>query len=249
VKQIFAVDGVDVRYGQKLVLANCTLDIFPGVTCVMGQSGTGKSTLLKAIIGLEEVERGHIYFDDRDITQLNDDELATLRHDMAFVFQGGALFSSITVFENCALALRERDHLRERDISTRVTEALERVGLSNAAQRFPDELSGGMMKRAAIARSLAMRPRVMMFDEPTTGADPVTTAVLMGHIQRITDTTPVASIVVTHDVNAIRRFADRAVLLFEGNAIWEGSPADMDASQNPILQQFISGSVEGPIPV
>jgi phospholipid/cholesterol/gamma-HCH transport system ATP-binding protein len=248
-KPVFSIDAVDVRFGEKLVLANCSVEIWPGVTCIMGQSGTGKSTLLKAMIGLQLVEHGHIFFEDLDITRLDDKQLAAVRRDIAFVFQSGALFSSMSVFDNCALALRERDHLEESEICTRVTEALERVGLAIIAQRMPSELSGGMTKRAAIARALALRPRVMMFDEPTTGADPITTAVLMSHIKRITGTSPIASIVVTHDVTAIQRFADRVALLFEGNVIWEGSPSEMERTDNPIVQQFAAGSVDGPIPV
>lgn len=246
---IFTVSAVEVRFGEKVILANCSIAIEPGVTCIMGQSGTGKSTLLRALIGLQPVNAGSIRFGDREITTLTMKELNALRHDMAFVFQSGALLSSMTVFDNCALALRERDHLSEADIRPIVTDALERVGLSLVAHRFPGELSGGMMKRAAIARALALRPSVMMFDEPTTGADPITTSVLMSHIRRITGTTPVASIVVTHDISAIRRFADRAALIFEGAVIWEGTPEQMDTATNPIVQQFVSGSVDGPIPV
>jgi len=215
----------------------------------MGQSGAGKSTLLKAMIGLIPVERGHIRFRGRDITALDTTQLDCARREMAFVFQSGALFSSMNVFDNCALTLRERDHLSEGETRTRVMDALERVGLTNAALRMPAELSGGMIKRAGIARALALRPHVLLFDEPTTGADPITTTSLMHHIKAITGESPVASIVVTHDVSAVERFANRAALLLDRAVVWEGRPIDMNRSENQVLQQFVTGSLVGPIPL
>ena len=215
----------------------------------MGQSGTGKSTLLKAMIGLVPINRGQIRFYGRNIGDLSAKRLEEVRRDMAFVFQSGALFSSLTIFDNCALTLRERDRLPERDVQLRVTEALDRVGLANAASRMPGELSGGMVKRAGIARALALWPRVLLFDEPTTGADPITTTSIMHHIKHITGDSPIASVVVTHDVEAVERYADRAALLLEGAVIWEGNPNGLNQTTNPVVQQFITGSVDGPIPL
>ena len=165
---VFAIDHLEVRFGCNLVLAHCTLTISRGVTCIMGQSGTGKSTLLKAMIGLVPVERGHVRFRGHDITALDTQQLELGRRDIAFVFQSGALFSSPNVFDNCALTLRERNRLSEGETRTRVMDALERFGLTNAALRMPAELSGGMIKRAGIARALALRPHVLLLDEPTT---------------------------------------------------------------------------------
>ncbi|BDE08267.1 ABC transporter ATP-binding protein [Vulcanimicrobium alpinum] len=221
---VFSIDNVDVQLGAKRVLAHCTLRIQAGVTCIVGQSGTGKSTLLKAMVGLIPLARGSIRFRGLEVSTSHVSMLAEIRRNVAFVFQNGALFSSLSVFDNCALALRERDHLSVHEIELRVFDALERVGLSGAHDRMPTELSGGMMKRAAIARALAQHPDAILFDEPTTGADPILTTVLMQHIRAITGSRPAASVIMTHDIDAVRRFADRIILLFEGNAIWDGVP-------------------------
>lgn len=246
---IVSLRDVSVRVGDKLVLRRCSLDISPGITVILGLSGAGKSTLLKTINLLHRPEDGSIVVAGRDLVTLSSSELDEVRTRIGVVFQSGALFSSLTVFENVALALRELTDLNEAQIREKVTDALERVGLSDSGHLSPDQLSGGMVKRAAIARALALSPLVLLFDEPTTGVDPILARHVLRQIRKVTTGTTLASIIVTHDLEAALRFADHVALLYEGAIVWNGTPQQLERSADPIVRQFRDGALAGPIAI
>lgn len=246
---IFSVREVSVKIGERTVLRKCSLDVIAGVTVILGQSGAGKSTLLKTLNLLRRPDSGTVLFRGQDLMRLSDRDLQWTRGRIGYVFQGGALFSSLSVYENLALPLRELTDLPETEIGSYVREALDRVGLSGTEALMPAELSGGMLKRAAIARALALRTEALLLDEPTTGVDPILANRVLRQVRRLTGECPVASLIVTHDVEFAIEVADRVALLFEGAIIWEGTPQELKHSNNPLVEQFLTGSLEGPIPL
>jgi phospholipid/cholesterol/gamma-HCH transport system ATP-binding protein len=208
--------GVSVRFGRQQVLRGIDLAIDPHQTvCVIGESGCGKTVLLKLLVGLLKPTAGEVWFEGRRVSDLGESELTRMRLRMGFLFQQAALFDSLTVYENVAYPLRALHSLAEADIRDRVRARLSEVGLpETAAAKMPAELSGGMRKRVGLARALALDPEVMLYDEPTTGLDPVMTELINDLILQTRERRPVTSVVVTHEMKTVRRVADRVVMLY-----------------------------------
>jgi phospholipid/cholesterol/gamma-HCH transport system ATP-binding protein len=230
-------------FGPKVVLAGLSLEVPEAMnTVIIGASGSGKSVMLKLIVGLLEPDAGRIEVDGRNVPDLERDELAELRGQIGYVFQFAALFDSMTVADNIRLGLRRRG-LDESAIKARIAESLQLVELSGAEDRYPAELSGGMRKRAGIARAVALRPRYILYDEPTTGLDPVTTAVMNRLMLRTRDL-GVTGVVVTHDMRSAYTVADRIAMLHEGSIRQAGPVAEIQNSDDPVVRQFIEGRAE-----
>jgi phospholipid/cholesterol/gamma-HCH transport system ATP-binding protein len=245
-----AIEFSDVwkRLGKKEVLRGVTLAVGRGESLVIiGRSGTGKSVLLKHAIGLLGPDRGAVHVNGIDVTSLAERELLELREGMGMLFQGGALFDSMTIGENVGLALREHTPLPEVQIDIVVAEKLALVGLAGTEPQRPSSLSGGMKKRAALARALAMNPKIMLYDEPTTGLDPITSDVINRLIRQLQQRLKITSIAVTHDMRSAYHIADRIAMLHEGRIHAIGTPAEIQATKDPIVRQFIEGSSEGPL--
>jgi phospholipid/cholesterol/gamma-HCH transport system ATP-binding protein len=250
-RKVYArLEDVGVRYGPKVVMQNLTLDIVEGaITCIIGLSGAGKSTILRLINGLKRPDAGRVLLQGADITGLHERDLIALREKIGFSFQFAALFDSLSIFENVALPLRERTKLPEEKIRSLVADTLESVGLANVIDRFPSELSGGMVKRAGFARAVISNPQCVLYDEPTTGLDPIITHVLTDLIIRLRERLNGTAVVVSHDLESIFQMADYVAMLFEGAIIAYGTCEEIKASPNPIVQQFLQGSEVGPIPI
>jgi len=217
------------------------------ILALIGRSGHGKSVLLKNIAGLMRADRGHVFIDGEDICRLRGRKLERLRNRFAFLFQGGALFDSLTVFENVAFPLKERAGLKDGEIREKVLSELELVGLAGAEQKYPAELSGGMMKRAALARALVREPEIMFFDEPTTGLDPIIAHAILNLIDSIHKRLRFTGMIVTHQIPRVFDIVQRVAMLYEGSILITGSPGEILSSGDPIVGQFIRGEVEGPI--
>ena len=241
-------EGISKRLGRKEVLRGLDLDVARGESLVIiGRSGTGKSVLLKHVVGLMRPDRGTVRVNGVDVASLEEKELLSLREQMGMLFQGGALFDSMTVGENVGLALREHTPLPEKQIEIVVGEKLALVGLTGSEGSRPSSLSGGMKKRAALARALALNPKIMLYDEPTTGLDPITSDVINRLIRRLQDRLKITSIAVTHDMRSAYHIADRIAMLHEGRIHAMGTPNEIQATRDPIVRQFIEGSSEGPL--
>lgn len=237
-------DDLHKRFGAVEVLRGVTLEVPDGATQVLlGRSGSGKSVLIKHVVGLLRPDAGAVYVDDRQVDRLEPDDLDALRREIGYVFQFAALFDSLTCAGNLALALR-RQGLDAATIAARSAEALAMVGLPEVGDRYPAELSGGMRKRVGIARAVVLRPRYILWDEPTTGLDPVTTATMDELMLRVREQLGVTSIVVTHDLQSAFRVGDRFALLHEGRIRASGTAAEIRASQDPVVRQFIEGRPE-----
>ena len=235
---------VDVykSFGPKHVLQGFTLDVLEGETVVIiGYSGSGKSVAIKHIVGLLEPDSGQVIVDDLEVPQLSRRELYKLRARIGYVFQFAALFDSFTIGDNVAMGLRKQQELSDGEIQRRVHEALELVDLPNVADRFPAELSGGMRKRVGIARAIAIRPKYILYDEPTTGLDPVTSAVIDQLMVRMRDTLGVTGIVITHDMRSAYTVGTRIAMLYEGRVRQAGTVDEIRHSTDPIVRQFIEG--------
>ena len=250
-RKIYArLDDVSVRYGPKVVMQHLSLDIVEGaITCIIGLSGAGKSTILRLINGLRRPDHGRVLLRDQDISALDERDLIEIREKIGFSFQFAALFDSLSIFDNVALPLRERTKLPEEKIRSLVEEALESVGLATVIDRFPAELSGGMVKRAGFARAVISNPECVLYDEPTTGLDPIITHVLTDLILRLRERLNGTAVVVSHDLASIFVMADYVAMLFEGAIIAYGTVGEIKTSPNPIVQQFLQGSEVGPIPI
>ena len=231
-------------FGEKRVLEGFSLEIPDGeTTVIVGYSGSGKSVALKLIVGLLDPDFGAVEVDDVAVHQLDRDGLTALRARIGFVFQFAALFDSLTVAENLALGLRRR-RLSEAEIAERTAEALSLVGLTGSEERFPGELSGGMRKRVGIARAIALRPRYILYDEPTTGLDPVTAAVMDQLMIRTRETYGVTSVVVTHDMRSAFAVGDRIAMLYRGAVRQVGTAEQIRGSHDAVVRQFIEGRPE-----
>lgn len=236
------------KLGSKQVLDGVNLDVRKGETLlIMGRSGTGKSVLLKHIIGLMAPDSGSITVDDVDIVGLPEQELNAVRRRFGMLFQGAALFDSLTVGENIALQLREHSSLSEAEILARVAERLEWVGLTGVEDMKPASLSGGMKKRVALARAIAMDPQFVLYDEPTTGLDPIMADVIDQLIRSMQQRMGVTSVVVTHDMQSAFKVADRMALLNDGRVVFLGTPDEVRTTKDPLVRQFVEGTSEGPI--
>ena len=233
--------------GQE-VLKGVSLRIERGeLLALIGMSGFGKSVLLKHIIGLMKPDRGQVLIDQEDIFQLTGKALEQMRTRFGFLFQGGALFDSLTVFENVAFPLREKTAMKGSEIQARALFQLEQVGMLGAENKYPAELSGGMKKRVALARALVMDPEIMLFDEPTTGLDPVTTSLIQHFIGQCHERLKFSGIIVTHEIPRIFEIVNRVALLNQGKIAEVGTPDEVRKSTHPQMAQFISGATEGPI--
>jgi phospholipid/cholesterol/gamma-HCH transport system ATP-binding protein len=234
-------ESVFKAFGAKEVLRGLDL-VIPdqGTTVILGYSGTGKSVALKLICGLLVPDQGQVIVDDRVVGDLDRDALVALRSNIGFVFQFAALFDSMTVADNLRLGLRKRG-LDTAAMELRVRESLALVDLSGAEDRFPAELSGGMRKRVGIARAIALRPRYILYDEPTTGLDPVTSAVIDQLIVRTQQELGVTGVVVTHDLRSAYTVGDRMAMLYEGTIRQVGTVAEMKDSTDPVVRQFLEG--------
>ncbi len=231
--------GVKKRFGAQEVLKGVDLTIPKGkLTFIMGRSGTGKSVLLKHMIGLIRPDEGKILVDGVDVTNFSERQWLKFRRKFGYLFQEGALFDSMTVAENVAFPLREHTKLSEKEIWQRVEEKLERVGLREAWNKYPSELSGGMRKRAALARALALEPEIILFDEPTTGLDPVLQVSIMKLIKETQEFYGITGVVVSHDVAVAIQVADYIAFLYEGRIVAEGSPEEVRRSEHPFVKEF-----------
>ena len=240
--------GVSKRLGTKQVLEGLDLDIPTGLTTViLGRSGTGKSVLLKHIIGLMQPDEGRIEIDGEDIAHLNEGELNHVRHRFGMLFQGAALFDSLTVGENIALPMREHLKLPDAEIRGRVAERLSWVGLQGVEDMKPASLSGGMKKRVGLARAIAIDPAYILYDEPTTGLDPIMSDVINNLIRSLQKRMGVTSVVVTHDLHSAWKVGDRLALLHEGRVQFTGTPAEAESTTDMLMRQFIEGRSEGPV--
>jgi len=235
-------------FNERKVLDNASLTIPDGKTYVIiGRSGCGKSVLLKHIEGILKPESGTVIVNGRDLSKISEKELNALRLKMGMVFQGGALFDSLSVGENVGFGLIEHEHLTEVEIWERVEEALSLVGLSGIENIMPAELSGGMKKRVSLARTLCIKPEIILYDEPTTGVDPITADSINELIKELHDKLKVISIVVTHDMKSAYKIADRIAMLYRGKIIAEGTPEEIQNSVHPVVHQFVNGLAQGPI--
>jgi phospholipid/cholesterol/gamma-HCH transport system ATP-binding protein len=242
---VIRVQGLHKRFGSQEVLRGVDLDVATGeIMVIIGRSGGGKSVLLKHLIGLLRPDAGTVLVDSTEITRLRGGELERVRERYGVVFQGGALFDSMSVSDNVAFPLRERSRLGAAEIRTRVEEKLEQVGLSGMGHKNPAEISGGMRKRAAIARALVTEPEIVFFDEPTTGLDPILVNTIHHLIVELHRKFRFTAVMVSHEIPEIFEISDRVAMLHEGVIVEVGPPDAIRASTNPIVQQFIRGDVE-----
>jgi phospholipid/cholesterol/gamma-HCH transport system ATP-binding protein len=247
---IVRIEGLKRSFGARTVLRDVSLDVPRGRTVVvLGLSGSGKSTLIKHVIGLLKPDEGRILVEGRDIAHATPAELEELRWKFGYVFQYSALLASLTVGENVALPLVERRELPPDEIRRRVSEKLHLVGLAGTEERFPSELSGGMRKRAGLARAIVHDPAILLYDEPTTGLDPIICRHVDDLIVKTRDALGVSSIVISHDIEGAQRVADWMALLHLGVIVEQGPPDEFMASGNPVVRQFLEGRAEGPIQV
>lgn len=241
---MISIRNLHKSFNSKTVLTGATLDIPRGQTqVIIGRSGTGKSVLLKLIIGLLKPESGEIFVEEEEITAMNARELFQVRRKFGMLFQGAALFDSMTVEENVALGVRFHRLMHEREIERRVAESLELVDLPNTQSLKPAELSGGMRKRVGLARALMMNPEFVLYDEPTTGLDPVTADSINDLIINCADKLGVTSIVVTHDMASAFKVGDNIAMLHEGKVIFTGTPEEVRRTNEPRVRQFVEGSL------
>ena len=245
---MISIRGLRKRLGSRNVLDGVDLDINTGESVVvLGPSGTGKSVLLKHIIGLMRPDAGSIEIDGEQLVGLRESEMNVIRRRFGMLFQGAALFDSMSVAENVALPLREHTDMSEPDILNRVTERLEWVGLKKIEELRPSTLSGGMRKRVGLARAIVMDPAFILYDEPTTGLDPIMSDAIDQLIRSLQKRMNVTSVVVTHDLRSAFKVGDRLAMLLNGHVVAQGTPAEMQASTDPVVRQFMEGTSEGPI--
>ena len=242
------VENLWKSFGKQTVLKGLTFEVHRGETfVVIGGSGQGKSVLLKHVMRLMKADRGEIYVQGQPIMSLEQKGLYALRRTMGMVFQESALFDSMSVLDNVAFALRMHTSLSEKEILGEAREKLSMVGLKNVEKKFPSEISGGMKKRVGIARAIALAPEILLYDDPTTGLDPVLSSAIDELILKMQSDLSVTSIVITHDMKSAMRIADRVLFLFQGEIRFLGTPQDLVRSNDPVLSQFVKGETQGPI--
>jgi len=240
--------GVDYAVGGKTVFQGLDLAIRRGqVTAIMGPSGTGKTTLLRLITGQLEADAGRVIVDGLDVARLDRSRLYALRRTMGMLFQNGALLTDLDVFENVAFPLREHARLPERLVRAIVLTKLHAVGLRGAARLRPQELSGGMARRVALARAIVMDPELLLYDEPFAGLDPISMGVVLRLIRSLNDALGISSVVVTHDVREISQIADESYILSDGRVVASGTPAELREHASPVVHQFMDGLADGPV--
>lgn len=242
-----SIELVDVhrRFGPKEVLKGFSLEVREGETLsIIGGSGTGKSVALKHIVGLLRPDEGEVWVDGENVSRLSQEALYLLRRKVGYVFQFAALFDSMTIEENVGMGLRRIDEMTDEAIAERVRECLHMVDLDGYEARFPAELSGGQRKRAGLARAIATKPTYLLYDEPTTGLDPVTTAVIGNLMVRMREELGVTGVVITHDMESAYRISDRIAMLHDGRVRFEGTPDEVRTTDDPVVRGFIEGRPE-----
>lgn len=247
---VIEIDNVSKSFDNQPVLTDLSLAIEKGESLVViGQSGTGKSVLLKHLIGLIQPDAGKIVIDGSDIIGLSFRQLVPIRRRFGMLFQSAALFDSLNVEENVGLGLKESWNVNQSEIRDRVLAKLDLVGLASAAEKYPAELSGGMRKRVGLARAIATDPEILLYDEPTTGLDPITADRINDLILELNERLSVSSIAVTHDMTSAFKIADRLIMLYQGGLEFDGTPDELRQTDNPVVRQFVTGSSVGPIEV
>ena len=243
-----SIKGLTKSFGPQTVLEDITLDIPKGkITLMLGPSGTGKSVFLKHLVGLLKPDRGEIWIDNKNVPSLSEKELYEVRRKFGVLFQDGALFGSMNIYDNVAFPLREHTKKKESEIKDIVDEKLKMVGLTGAEKKLPGEISGGMKKRAGLARALVLDPEIVLFDEPDSGLDPVRTAFLNELTMDLNKQLQATFIVVTHDIATAKQVADYIGMLYRRNLVKFGPAREMFTSEIPVVRQFLSGDTEGPI--
>jgi phospholipid/cholesterol/gamma-HCH transport system ATP-binding protein len=242
--------NIHKAFGPKVVLQGVDLVVDPGeVFFIIGQSGAGKSVLVKHLIGLIRPDKGSIFLDDLEVTNLKEKEFYPVRKRCAMVFQNSTLFDSKTLLENVALPIRKHRDVTENEARDMAREKLALVGMQMYAERYPADFGDGMRKKVAIARALTLDPEYVIFDEPTTGIDPISAAMVDKLIRHLSDKHGVTSIVISHDLRSIFGIADRIAMLYKGKLILDGTQETFKNSDDPIVQQFISGNPHGPMEI
>ncbi len=243
-----SLKNVHKSFNGRPVLRDMSIDIRQGESVVIvGGSGTGKSVTLKHIIGLIQPDSGHVYVEGQDLCCMKSMEMNRFRRRFGMAFQEGALFDSMSVFENIAFPLRRHTDMSEEQIRLRVRQCLDQVHLEGVENKRPAELSGGMRRRVGFARAISLQPAILLFDEPTTGLDPVISDVVADLILEMDSKLNVTTVTITHDMKVAFKIADRVAMLYQGRIIEEGTPYEFQQSPNPIVQQFIEGRAEGPL--
>lgn len=246
---VIEISGLKYRRGEKLIFDRLNINIQRGkITAIMGPSGTGKTTLLRIMTGQVLPDRGRVMVDGQHITALSNDELFELRKRMGFLFQNGALFTDFSVYENVVFPLREHTRLPESLIRNVALMKLQAVGLRGAASLMPAELSGGMARRVALARAIALDPKIIFYDEPFTGLDPISMGVIVRLIRELNDSLGLTSIIVSHDVEEVSSVSDQSYLISEGKVVAYGTPEELEHNKSAWVRQFMKGLSDGPVP-
>jgi phospholipid/cholesterol/gamma-HCH transport system ATP-binding protein len=239
---------VSKSFGDKMVLRDVNLVARSGETLVViGRSGSGKSVMLKLMVGLLAPDGGSVLVDGEDVARMEEADLFRVREKFGFLFQGAALLDSLSVGENVGLGLAERSARAKDEIRRIVAEKLAMVGMAGIERQMPSDLSGGMKKRVGLARAIAMNPEIVLYDEPSTGLDPIMADAINDLIIRLKEQLGITSVVVTHDMTSARKIADRVAMLYEGGIIFTGTVPELDATDDPVVRQFVEGRAEGPI--
>ena len=238
--QVIDIHNLKKGFGAQEVLTNVTLKLYKGENlAILGKSGSGKSVLIKCIVGLFNFDKGSISVFGEDISSLNSDKLGEIRKKIGFLFQSGALYDSMTVRQNLEFPLRRiKKDLSKKEINNKVEEVLEQVGLSDAIDKMPSQLSGGMRKRISLARTIIVDPSILLYDEPTTGLDPATSDEISSLINEVQKKYKTSSIIITHDIECAKATADRLIMLHEGAVYQEGKLADFEKSTDPLIKSF-----------
>ncbi len=241
-------EGIYKSFGDKHVLRGVDVTVKPGeVFFVIGQSGAGKSVLVKHLVGLLRPDKGRVYLDGVDITDLSEKEFYPIRKRCAMVFQNSTLFDSMTLLENVMLPIRKHRPVSDEEAEAQAMDQLRKVGMQDYANRHPADFGDGMRKKVAIARALTLDPEYVIFDEPTTGIDPISAAMVDKLIRHLSDNLGVTSIVISHDLRSIFGIADRIAMLYKGKLVLDGTPDAFKNSEHPVVQQFIQGRPDGPM--
>jgi phospholipid/cholesterol/gamma-HCH transport system ATP-binding protein len=245
---VIELKNIHKSFSGHEVLKDLSIKIEEGeILALIGMSGYGKSVILKHVVGLLNPDKGSVFVDGKEVNRLKGRNLADLRSRIGFLFQGGALFESMTVFENVAFPLKEKVGLDKSVIEKKVHNVLDQVGLNGSDNKYPSQLSGGMQKRAALARELVWEPEIMLFDEPTTGLDPIIGHAILNLIEEIHNRMNFTGIIITHELDRVFKIVNKVAMLHEGIIIELGRPDEILASENPLVRQFLSGDTEGPI--
>jgi len=240
---VIEVNNISKTFGEKRVLKDVSFTIEQQKTnLIIGQSGMGKSVFLKSVVGLHPVDNGNILYDGRDLTLMNEKELKTLRREIGMVFQGGALFNSSSVEENIRFPLDMFTKMSKKEKQKRIDFCLEHVNIENSNHLFPSEISGGMQKRVAIARAIALNPKYLFFDEPNSGLDPKTAIVIDNLIQSLTKEFDITTMIITHDMNSVMEIGEKIMFVYDGKKWWEGTSKEIFNTENKELNEFVFAS-------